>query len=312
MKTSAEFDRLSSIAQSGRIRAFVVRRPELLWALLSGTLVYFVLAVYQPFGTRELIINYKLLRLSGYGVLTSVFIYLGLARSRRVCLLDPGQQLRQELLIWAACFLLAACLSYLYYCWAFISTPSVAGWGSFLQYFSAIAILPLCLVWMAGARLDPLTQGSAKAAEQASTGQSSSEVDQNHNKLTPTPESLGLHSPPATKPESVILVGENKDERLSVDLASLLWLRGADNYVEVVCSEGGGVNVRLLRSSLAAVQLQLVDTRIVRVHRSHLVNLDRVAHWRGNTQGMKLYLRELAEPIAVSRAYVETTKQALS
>lgn len=313
MTTSTELGPAKTHSRPGLLKISLTKRPELFWALISGALVYFVLAVYQPFGTRELAINFKLLRLAGYGVLTTILIYMGLARSRRVRLLDRGQQIMQELLIWAVCFVLAGCLSYLYYCWAFLAVASVHGFSSFLQYFSAVAILPLCLVWVSGARLDPIIEGSRRAVEEIpASGETPVEHRQSAAEINQAVLPEHAEKPSAPTPHTVVLIGENKDERLPVELASLLWLRGADNYVEVMTAEPDGVKVRLLRSSLASVQQQLGHTRVVRAHRSHMVNLDRVARWRGNSQGMKLFLRELDEPVAVSRAYVEPIKQALA
>ena len=277
----------------------VFGRFELLWALLSGVLVYFVLAVYQPFGTREVAINFKLARLAGYGLLATILVY-GALRRCRLGRMRPGWRRSDEIRVWGVWFLAAACLSYLYYCWAFVARPSLYGFWSFLQFFASVAVLPLFLVWLAGTRAI-----SATAVETIVETGPLSDLPASDNPQTTQP------SREALVPAELILFGENKDERLAVDLDTLLWVRGADNYVELISVENASVKVRLLRSSLASVQQQFAGTRVVRAHRSHLVNLARVSHSRGNSQGLKLYLRDLDEPVAVSRAYVEPIRSAL-
>jgi two-component system LytT family response regulator len=92
-----------------------------------------------------------------------------------------------------------------------------------------------------------------------------------------------------------------------VDLASVDWMDAADNYVRL--------HVRgreyLVRDTLASLEAQLDPARFVRVHRSAIVQIDRVAEIRSETHGdAELRLRD-GTRVAVSRTWRSGVQAAL-
>jgi DNA-binding LytR/AlgR family response regulator len=96
---------------------------------------------------------------------------------------------------------------------------------------------------------------------------------------------------------------ENQKEQLRLSSDELLYLTSADNYVEVVFSEGPEVSKKLLRGTLARAEEQIHDPNIIRCHRSYIVNLHKVISVSGNAQGFQLTLRGTDRIIPVSTTY---------
>ena len=109
--------------------------------------------------------------------------------------------------------------------------------------------------------------------------------------------------PSSTVTSSVIVIpSENGREDLSLPLDELLFIRSAGNYLEVHQAKGAQVERHVLRGSLKNAEVGLADhPRLLRCHKSHLVNLDRVLRVSGNAQGFMLHLVMGDEVVPVSR-----------
>lgn len=66
-----------------------------------------------------------------------------------------------------------------------------------------------------------------------------------------------------------------------IPTADISWLEAADNYVRVHAGERSG----LLRETLASLEQRLDPARFLRVHRSAIVNLERISELRPRTNG---------------------------
>ncbi len=110
---------------------------------------------------------------------------------------------------------------------------------------------------------------------------------------TPMPVA-GTEAPLLTIPS------ENGREDLVMPGHELLFIRSAANYLEVFRRENGVSGRKVIRGSLKRVEHELAEwPRLLRCHKSHLVNLDRVDRVSGNAQGYRLHIG--AEEVPVSR-----------
>lgn len=117
----------------------------------------------------------------------------------------------------------------------------------------------------------------------------------------------GSRPPKPAKPEApprLQLVAENGKDVLRLDLADLLCIQAEENYIRVHAR--GEKPLPLLRSSLAAVERQLrpFRPRLLRCHRTFIVNLERIAKVEGNAQGLTLTLTDFPAVVPVARRYV--------
>jgi DNA-binding LytR/AlgR family response regulator len=104
---------------------------------------------------------------------------------------------------------------------------------------------------------------------------------------------------PTEAPPRLRIVGH--DGALEVSAEALRFARAEENYVEIVWYENLMRRRRLLRCTLADIARQLGE-HALRCHRSFLVSVAAVARIRGNAQGYRLTLFDIADEVPVSRA----------
>ena len=129
-----------------------------------------------------------------------------------------------------------------------------------------------------------------------------------------------LQTPGASSPDTesaadapVVLQGDGQKERLELRAADTLFIRSADNYVEVFFRAGGAVRSQLLRRSMKNIEQQVSAVPwLFRCHRMCLVNLGLVERVSGNAQGLRLHLRGVDKVVPVSRSRTQTVKERLA
>lgn len=84
--------------------------------------------------------------------------------------------------------------------------------------------------------------------------------------LRPTPERIAVR-----RNGSVVLM----------KLDEIDWIEAADNYVCLHC----GIETRLLRQTMSEVEARLATGRFIRIHRSAIVNIDRIKELRPSFRG---------------------------
>jgi hypothetical protein len=98
--------------------------------------------------------------------------------------------------------------------------------------------------------------------------------------------------------------------KLSVKKESLLYLEATENYITIYYLNKGKVSKYLLRATMKRMENSFAGTGIIRCHRSHMVNFEKVKVIRKDKDGLKL---ELDHPdvtdIPVSKTYVDNVMQ---
>jgi two-component system LytT family response regulator len=89
------------------------------------------------------------------------------------------------------------------------------------------------------------------------------------------------------------------DRVVVVDWQDVDWIAGADNYVTLHI----GPRELLLRQTLASVERQLDPERFTRIHRSAIVQLDRIAYWRPATHGDAVVVLNNGVMLTLSRTW---------
>ena len=92
-----------------------------------------------------------------------------------------------------------------------------------------------------------------------------------------------------------------------VDLDAVDWMEAADNYVRLHVKQ----REYLVRDPLGTLEAKLDPDRFARIHRSAVVQLDRVAEWRPTSHGdAEVVLRD-GTRLAVSRTFRERLQRVL-
>ncbi|MDP3451972.1 MAG: LytTR family DNA-binding domain-containing protein [Bacteroidales bacterium] len=110
--------------------------------------------------------------------------------------------------------------------------------------------------------------------------------------------------PDEISPRNITLKDEKGVLRLSVNSSDLLYIESSDNYVVIYYSNKGKIKKYLLRNTLKSIERDLTGGRVVRCHRSTLVNLERVKVIRRDREGLFLEMDIDGVPdLSVSASY---------
>ena len=111
---------------------------------------------------------------------------------------------------------------------------------------------------------------------------------------------------------ALVFEGASSKERFETAVDNLLCLQSSDNYVTIFALADDDTQTVMLRMTLKSAQERTqAHRRIVRCHKSYIVNLDHVRDISGNAQGYKLHIPTLDFPVPVSRSYQDKVLQAL-
>lgn len=266
----------------------------LLISIGTGLFIAFFLLAFQPFGTAEATFKYKVLKIGGFGVVTTVvmFVYFSLlSRWLSHRNQDKHWTVGKEILIYAGLLLVIGLGNSCYSIAIGINAPMVSSFlGMFYSTF-LVGIFPVTFFII----LDYVYLLKKNIAE-AKTLQA------NKTKKYPTKnEAL----PASSNEVAIHLLAENKKDEVHVPAKDLLYLESSSNYVTVVYKKQDVVQKTLLRSSLTRLEKQIENEHILRCHRSFIVNLQRVEHISGNAQGYKLQLEKTTDIVPVARKYAK-------
>ena len=99
-------------------------------------------------------------------------------------------------------------------------------------------------------------------------------------------------------------------DNLLIKINSLLFIRSANNYIEVFWKEKNAIKNQLIRTSmLKAEELMKNFEFVLKCHRSYIINVNHVEQIEGNSRGYKLFYNKINFSIPVSKTYKEKFKE---
>ena len=106
--------------------------------------------------------------------------------------------------------------------------------------------------------------------------------------------------------ETIIFEASNKRENISLLRYNFLYIKSADNYIDVYYKEGNSIKHNLLRNTLNEIEKKFEGNKnIQRCHMSYIVNIGVIDSVLGNASGYKLKLKNTEVLIPVSKKYRE-------
>ncbi len=110
--------------------------------------------------------------------------------------------------------------------------------------------------------------------------------------------------------KEVFFESDYKKDSLTVKVSSLLFIRSANNYIEIFWRSGENIKHQLVRCSLIKAEEKLRDySFIIRCHRAYIVNINHIEKIEGNSQGYKLFFDKVDFPVLVSQKYINIFQQ---
>lgn len=276
--------------------------------------VVFFLYVFNPFGLERMAIGAELAAL-GFGAVT-FFCVLSFESLLRYVL-----KLQTDLPSWTLWRWLLAAISMV--TWIAVGNflllviiyPEWFQWDMFVGTLRATFMVGITPIIVSGF----LIQARSTKAHQR-------EADIVNNTTSDTSPPPAAHANVALK--SVVKTEQplsSSSEEITFDIAAgeslrlktdeIVMIEAMQNYLSVFHTTAEQDNhepiVRtLVRCTLSNAEKQLINSTVMRCHRSYMVNLKQVHHVSGNAQGLKLSLHALPEQmVPVSRRYIVTFKQ---
>ncbi len=112
------------------------------------------------------------------------------------------------------------------------------------------------------------------------------------------------------KPKIVHLKSDYEKDDLSIDVETLLFIRSANNYIEVFWEEENGTKSRMVRCTLLHAEKTFGNfPYIFKCHRTYIVNINQVSRVEGSSQGYILYVGSDHNKVMVSRTYIPRFKE---
>lgn len=111
----------------------------------------------------------------------------------------------------------------------------------------------------------------------------------------------------------VQIFDEKGEMRLSVRRENLVMIESADNYICVYYLNGDKIKKTMIRNRLSRVAEDLSGSRIVRCHRSYMINLDHAKVLHRDKEGVFIELGIEGLPdIPISRTYADNVREWLT
>ena len=107
---------------------------------------------------------------------------------------------------------------------------------------------------------------------------------------------------------SILLRGENKQDLVETHLKHVLYLQAHDNYVMLYLENEDNIQRHILRATLKDLQQQLGPEAFPKVHRSYVVNQNRIEEIKGNKSKASLKISGTDKLIPLGRSFYDKIK----
>jgi hypothetical protein len=106
--------------------------------------------------------------------------------------------------------------------------------------------------------------------------------------------------------KTVLFESDYQKDSLLLKVSQILFIRSANNYIEVFWKEKDNVNSQLVRCSLTkAEELLKEDKFIFKCHRSYMANINHIEKVEGNPQGYKIFFDKVDFAVPVSKNFAK-------
>ncbi len=112
--------------------------------------------------------------------------------------------------------------------------------------------------------------------------------------------------------KAIEFISDSSTETFSLLMTDVAFVKSADNYVEIVYSEGDTMKSKLIRNTLKNIELQLkAHPNFIRCHRTCIVNIHHVEKLNKDINTYWLTIKSYSEHIPVSRQYLLKLKESI-
>ena len=277
-----------------------IRQPyplfESRWRIILSISLFvslFIL-IFQPFGISNYTGEFKPLFEAAYGIVTFIVLIIDLFLFPLFLdeWFDSQKWTVFKQMIWQVWILFSIGLGNFLYSSLFLRfTDGLNAFLTFQFYTLVVGIIPILIITI-------LHQNSLLSKNLKLAGEMNADL-----------LSEELLSPD----EKVRIMAENNKDKLEINLSDFSYLSSTGNYVQVYFLVNNELQNVLLRNTLKHIEEQVRQSpSIIKCHRAFLVNKDKIIRVKGNSQGLRLILKDTMEEIPVSRNYSKSLLDSLN
>lgn len=247
--------------------------------------------IFQPIGLSEFHGSNKLLIIAGYGGVTFIILIFNLLllpwRFKKWYDETSWTVFKQILRLFLTLFSIGFG-NYLYSALIFNIFWGIHGFLLFQFYTLVIGIIPVIVITVIQQNIW-LSQNLKSAKE--------------FNKHI-------INKDPVTENNKVCLTGDNLKDKFEIELSRLNYIESTGNYIKIFYDNDDKIKNTILRCALKRAENQLEGYQsIIKCHRAFIVNITKIIHTKGNSQGLQLILKNTESEIPVSRNLTKKIKE---
>jgi len=269
---------------------FLIKYDRKLFLRISFGIFLFIL-FFQPFPLDQFDFNNRLLIIAGLALI--VFVIMALVRAAFIWLGQYENETIQEpiVLSYLGGFIILALtsLSFAFYL-RFVGEVNIT-------FYTMFKILLICL-------FPPVSLGLAdEMKELKKQNDYLLSIKENYQKEVRKYEHDVFN-------KSIIFSSENGTDNLTVLLSNIVFIKSADNYIEIIYMESEILKKKLIRNTLKNIELQLKPyPNFIRCHRISIVNIHYIEKLNRKFDNYWLTIKGTDEQIPVSRQYLLKLKE---
>ena len=260
--------------------------------MISLFIALFML-LFQPFGLSQYKSDYSTLGLLGYGAITFVILSINLFVITRLFSKWFEDWTIGKQMLWLTWIIFTIGTgNYLYSSLLFTMFTGIKGFLIFQVFTLIVGVFPVVILMLVSYNIK-LSQNLKTAAQV--------------NDLLET-KPIGL-----PKEETVAIIADNGKDKLEVELSNLLYIESIGNYIQASYFQKGKIAKMLLRGTIKRIEMETIQhTALVKCHRAFIVNINQVESIKGNSQELRLQLKNGDIEIPVSRNNAQIIKDSFS
>lgn len=250
-------------------------------ALIISLLVYFFLSVFQPFGTFSFQHTYKYLMLLAYPIIAFIFFF---SAELIVYKLYNNWNWKKE--IYKHVFVLFFCspVNYAYLITVINQTSFSIIACLYMVLFTFVMGVPICVINVLAKYIFVKNREVNNLSHQ---------------------KHLDLEGDDTAS----VVISPDSGSQISILKDDFCYAQSEGNYSLLNYWDNDKFRRKLIRLSLKNLEKQIGDDIIFRCHRSYILNSDKIETKEGNSQGFKVYLKNIEDKISVSRNYIYKLKE---
>jgi DNA-binding LytR/AlgR family response regulator len=255
--------------------------------------IFLFILFFQPFTTDKFEFENKLLFLSGFGIIVLIFLIISQALFQFTLLRKEEDNNSNSVYVSLYYFfqIAATSLAFVFYI-RFVGQISIT-------FNTVVRVVFICLSLPVTINLKFRIN-----SYQVRLKKYLFETRLMQNKLKQFSESYSN--------KHIEIVSDNESDNFRIQVSEIVYVKSADNYVEIGYHDKEIVRKKMVRNTLRNLEQQLSEfNNFIRTHRTSLVNIQYIDKLNKNFNSYWLSLDKTKETIPVSRQYLMAVKDLL-